>query len=125
MKILIDIDDDYAKALALLSLQLGRKSRNALMGEILQGFVEEYPQVLHQVATPVPLTRVKLKPGSGEYEAIPIKIDLYRFTHKDGTIAEGRGRLAAEAFFAATGKSKEEFISNWEKYEIVQEETKG
>lgn len=101
MKILLDIPDDYAEALMLLSVSLGRRSRNKLIQDILQAYVDGNPEVLEKARNP-PV----LKVSQIERPEFPVMVeeDRYIFTRNDGEEIEGRGRTPIEALAQALGR---------------------
>lgn len=109
MKILIDLHDDHAEALRLLSVSLGRRSRHQLIVDILTSFVDNNPEMLEKARRP-PSVNVELAEnrdkrfeGNG-LDLSNLPIQMYIFTRKDGEKVSGRGRTPQEALFNATGQ---------------------
>lgn len=118
MKILIEMGDDYARALTIMARGLNKSSRQELIADVLSKLVDQNTGLLEQSRAIIAAEK-----GLGFNDKVqidlpkepPIPMKRYRFLQKGGEVIEGDGVDPMSALRALLGREityaeyKEEF----------------
>lgn len=112
MNIQITLPDDYAAALTLLAVSLGRRSRQKLIAEVLTSFVDKNPEALAKARETYHVEADNIVP-KGILDDMPLV--KYIFTRHDDSEVEGVGRGPGEAVEKIMGRrlSVEEYAQEF------------
>lgn len=127
MKILVELSDNYARALTILARTVGKPSRQQFIEDLLRGVVDQNPGLLADADEMIAKEKggaykVGVKVELPQPEKIPIK--RYRFTRRNGEVVEGIGSLPMEALKEAVGRAYTfaEYNEEFERHDIIHEE---
>lgn len=124
MKIMIEIPEDYGRALMIMAKGTDKNSRQQLIVDLLKEVVDQNKGLLEQ-------SRAVMNAEKSLNFNTSVRIDMpkepeprkkkYRFTRRDGGVLEGEGATAGKALAEAMGRtlSYEEYNAEFEKHEII------
>lgn len=120
---LLHFEDDYARALSLISAKL-EKSRKIMIEDLMKQLVDQNPEILAMVRKDQNLNlEMKLVPDRPSLLDQPHPIIKYKMFDKSGGYDFMEGINPGDALSKHYGRkyTNAEFVVDYERYEIVKE----